>query len=100
LGYTLEATESALADLKQYQKANPRKAKKIKKQLGLLETQGPGYPSLGSKKMVGQTSADGCQIWQSDVERNTPAAGRIYWSYAQDDESTKIIRIHRIIDHP
>ncbi len=41
----------------------------------------PGYPGLHSHEITELSDRVGFRVWQSYIENNTPAAGRIYWAY-------------------
>jgi hypothetical protein len=41
----------------------------------------PRYPSLNSHEIDPLSRIAGFKIWQSYLENNTPAAGRIFWAY-------------------
>ena len=41
----------------------------------------PGFPSLHSHEISVLSDRVGFRVWQSYLENNTPAAGRIYWTY-------------------
>lgn len=41
----------------------------------------PFYPSLQTHEIDELSKRYGKRVWQSYLENNTPAAGRVYWSY-------------------
>lgn len=70
--------------------------KKIGKALRLLSSN-PQYPGLQSHEISALTKRYGCKVWQSYLENNTPAAGRIYWVYGP---GVKMITIIGLEPHP
>ena len=70
------ATLQALGAQRQY----APKLKRVKKALGLLQTD-PNYPSLHSHKYTSLAGANGEDLWDSYVENKTPSAWRVYWHY-------------------
>lgn len=40
----------------------------------------PFYPGLNTHEIPEMTKRYGTRVWQSYLENNKPAAGRIYWS--------------------
>ena len=41
----------------------------------------PRHPGLASHEISELSELHGTKIWQSYLENNTPAAGRIFWAY-------------------
>lgn len=41
----------------------------------------PFYPALNTHEIGEMSKRYGMKVWQSYLENNKPAAGRIYWSY-------------------
>ncbi len=77
-------------------KDEQRLYKKIGKALRLLSSN-PQYPGLQSHEISALTKRYGCKVWQSYLENNTPAAGRIYWVYGP---GVKMITIIGLEPHP
>ena len=70
--------------------------KKLVKALGYL-AENPRHNSLASHEIDALTAKYGLKIFQSYLENNTPAAGRIFWAYGPDK---KDITVPAIEPHP
>lgn len=57
--------------------------------LDVLRTEGPGHPSLRTKRYAGAEGigADGQPIYQSNAENGTPGAWRIRWQWGEPDDA-------------
>ena len=51
----------------------------------------PYYPSLNTHEITELSKRYGERVWQSYLENNTPAAGRIYWVYGPNKNDITII---------
>lgn len=74
-------------------KAN-KKEEKLYKQVGkamYLLSQNPRYPGLQSHEITSLSSRYGMKVWESYLENNTPAAGRIFWVYGPSQGDITII---------
>lgn len=74
-------------------KAN-KKEEKLYKQVGkaiYLLSQNPRYPGLQSHEITSLSSRYGMKVWESYLENNTPAAGRIFWAYGPSQGDITII---------
>lgn len=60
------------------------KLKKVRKALGLLQTN-PMYPGLHSHLYQQFPGLEKGKVWDSYVENRTPGAWRIYWMYGPDE---------------
>jgi hypothetical protein len=69
--------------------------KKWVKALGYL-SENPRHNSLASHEIDELTRKYGIKIFQSYLESNTPAAGRIFWAYGPDKETSRSRRSSRI----
>lgn len=69
--------------------------KKLVKALAFL-SQNPRHPGLASHEIDDLTRKYGMKIFQSYLENNTPAAGRLFWAYgpAQGDITVLAIEPH------
>lgn len=69
--------------------------KKLTKTLGFL-AQNPRHPGLASHEIGDLSRKYGIKIFQSYLENNTPAAGRLFWAYgpAQGDITVLAIEPH------
>jgi hypothetical protein len=70
--------------------------KKFLKALSLL-AQNPRHNSLQSHEIEVLSRRVGYKVWQSYLENNTPAAGRIFWGYGPEQGT---ITIFAIEPHP
>lgn len=66
--------------------------KKFVKALNLLRNN-PNHNSLSTHEIRPLTLRYGRKVWQSYVESNTPAAGRIFWTYGPLKKQITIIGI-------
>ena len=69
--------------------------KKLVKTLGFL-AENPRHNSLASHEIDGLTAKCGLKIFQSYLENNTPAAGRIFWAYGPENRISPCWRLNRI----
>jgi hypothetical protein len=60
------------------------KLKKVRKALGLLQTN-PTYPGLHSHLYQHFPGLEKDKVWDSYVENRTPGAWRIYWMYGPNE---------------
>jgi len=68
------------------------KLKKVRKCLGLLETN-PRHPGLKSHEYQSIQGANGEKVWEAYVENNTPAAWRVFWHYGPGKGAITIVAI-------
>ena len=66
--------------------------KKLVKALGFLSAN-PRHNSLASHEIDDLTRKYGFKIFQSYLENNTPAAGRLFWAYGPDQGDITILAI-------
>jgi hypothetical protein len=66
--------------------------KKLIKTLAFLSTN-PKHNSLASHEIDDLTRQYGIKIFQSSLENNTPAAGRIFWAYGPEPGEITILAI-------
>jgi hypothetical protein len=66
--------------------------KKFVKALGFLG-QNPRHPGLASHEIGDLTRQHGIKIFQSYLENNTPAAGRLFWAYGPDQGDITVLAI-------
>ena len=66
--------------------------KKLVKTLGLL-SENPRHNSLASHEIDALTAKYGIKIFQSYLENNTPAAGRIFWAYGPEKQDITVLAI-------
>ena len=66
--------------------------KKLVKALGYLEVN-PRHNSLESHEIVPLTRRYGIRVWQSYLENQTPAAGRIFWVYGPGKNEITILAV-------
>ena len=76
------------------QGVDTRKEARLYKQLGKamrLLSNDPRYPGLHSHEINSLTARYGMKVWESYLENNTPAAGRIFWVYGPNQGDITII---------
>ena len=66
--------------------------KKLVKALGYLQ-ENPRHNSLASNEIDDLTRKYGLKIFQSYLENNTPAAGRLFWAYGPDKGDITVLAI-------
>lgn len=66
--------------------------KKLVKVLGYLR-ENPRHNSLASHEIDDLTRRHGFKIFQSYLENNTPAAGRLFWAYGPDKGDITILAV-------
>lgn len=54
--------------------------KKVGKAMSLLSSN-PRHPGLESHEISSLSNRYGMKVWESYLENNTPAAGRLFWVY-------------------
>ncbi len=54
--------------------------KKVGKTMRML-SQNPRHPGLESHEISSLSKRYGMKVWESYLENNTPAAGRVFWVY-------------------
>ena len=65
---------------------------KLGKAFNLLANN-PKHPSLTSHEIQSLTKRYGLKVWESYLENNVPAAGRIFWVYVPNKNEITIIGI-------
>lgn len=96
MGLVLQLAEEAEAALERLEKTDAKKLKKVRKTLGLLETN-PRHPSLSTHKYESLTGPNGCAVFEAYVENNTPAAYRVFFYYGP---GKKTLTVFDITPHP
>ncbi len=66
--------------------------KKLVKTLNYL-SQNPRHNSLNCHEIDDLTRKYGLKIFQSYLENNTPAAGRLFWAYGPDPQDITVLAI-------
>ena len=66
--------------------------KKIGKALVLL-AKNPRYPGLKSHEITTLSHRYGQKVWESYLENQTPAAGRLFWTYGPGQGEITILAI-------
>ncbi len=66
--------------------------KKLVKALTFLG-QNPRHPGLRSHEIDDLTNKFGLKVFQSYLENNTPAAGRLFWAYGPDQGDITVLAI-------
>ena len=91
--FVLLYTPEAEKVIREIQRADSVKFKKIRKTLRLLEQEGPRYPGLHSHQYQSVPGPGGAPLWESYVENRTPGAWRMWWIYGPSDEQITIVTI-------
>jgi hypothetical protein len=73
-------------------KEEERFFKKLLKTLGYLQ-ENPRHNSLASHEIDDLTRRFGLKIFQSYLENNTPAAGRLFWAYGPEKGDITILAV-------
>ena len=73
-------------------KDEARDFKRLTKALGYLQAN-PRHPGLGTHEIEPLSRRHGFKIWQSYLENNTPAAGRLFWAYGPHRGEITILAI-------
>lgn len=66
--------------------------KKLGKALKNLASD-PRYPALNTHEISDLSRRYGMKVWQSYLENQTPAAGRIFWVYGPERQDITVIGI-------
>lgn len=66
--------------------------KRLAKAVVFLATN-PRHPGLQSHEIEPLSRRYGMKVWQSSLQNNSPAAGRIFWVYAPEKNDITIIGI-------
>jgi hypothetical protein len=84
-----------LISRKDKDKLDRREEKFLKKLSKILEylSQNPKHNSLSTHEIAVLTIRYGIKVWQSYLENNKPAAGRIFWVYGPGKNDITIIGI-------
>ena len=56
-----------------------------------LLSQNPRHPGLRSHEITSLSARYGMKVWESYLENNTPAAGRIFWAYGPEQGDITVI---------
>lgn len=94
--YELYFASEAEETLRELERMDAQKLKKVRRALGLLSLN-PRHPGLNSHKMVSVKAPGNKPVWESYVENSTPSAWRIFWHYGKEPGA---ITIFRISAHP
>ena len=73
-----------------------KKEERLYRQVGkamYLLAQNPRHPGLQSHEISALTARNGMKVWESYLENNTPAAGRLFWAYGPKPGDITIIGI-------
>lgn len=90
--YQLRQTAKAKAQLTALEQSDPVRAKKVKKTLGLIETN-IRHHSLQTHKFSDMAGANGEEVFEAYAENRTPAAFRVFFHYGPGQGVITIISI-------
>jgi hypothetical protein len=96
VAFRLTFTAEAASVLRDLTVENHPKLKKVRKALGLLETN-PRHPGLATHEFTSLAGPAGEKVFEAYVENRTPGAWRIFWYYGP---GPGMIRILNITPHP
>jgi hypothetical protein len=94
--FRLTFTPEAAAVLRELTAENQPKLRKVRKALGLLETN-PRHPGLATHEFTSLSGPGGEKVFEAYVENRTPGAWRVFWYYGPQPG---MIRILNITPHP
>lgn len=94
--FKLSFTPEAASVLKRLEADRDPKLKKVRKTLGLLETN-PRHPGLSTHEFTSLSGPAGEKVFEAYVEDQTPGAWRVFWYYGP---RPGMIRILNITPHP
>jgi hypothetical protein len=94
--FALSFTPEAASVLKRLESESNPRLKKVRKALGLLETN-PRHPGLATHEFRSLAGPAGEKVFEACVENRTPGAWRIFWYYGPHPG---MIRILNITPHP
>ena len=77
---------------RQLDRAEEKLFKKLVKALGYLQ-ENPRHNSLASHEIDDLTRKYGLKIFQSYLENDTPAAGRLFWAYGPDHGDITVLAV-------
>lgn len=94
--FRLTFTDEADQILKQLQKKKDPKLNKVRKTLGLMETN-LRHPGLQTHEFTSLSGPNGEKVFESYVENRTSGAWRVFWFYGP---KPGMIRVLNIAQHP
>lgn len=94
--FELSFTPEAASVLRKLEAEGHPKLKKVRKALGLLETN-PRHPGLATHEFTSLCGPAGEKVFEAYVENRTPGAWRIFWYYGP---GRGMIRVLNITPHP
>lgn len=93
--FKLSFTREAASVLEKLDAERDPKLKKVRKALGLLETN-PRHPGLATHEFTSLSGPAGEKVFEAYAENRTPGAWRIFWYYGPE---TGMIRVLNIAPH-
>ena len=94
--FRLTFTDEADRILKELQKNKDPKLNKVRKTLGLIETN-LRHPGLQTHEFTSLSGPNGEKVFESYVENRTSGAWRVFWFYGP---KRGMIRVLNIAQHP
>jgi len=95
MAFKLSFTDEAKGQLESL-KSDPKKLKKVRKCLGMVETD-PKHPGLRSHKYSQMKSDDNKGVFESYVEKHSTGVWRVFWIYGPESIE---ITVKSITGHP
>jgi hypothetical protein len=90
--FKLTFTPEATSVLKKIEAEDHPKLKKVRKTLGLLETN-PRHPGLGTHEFRSLTGPAGEKVFEAYVENRTPGAWWVFWFYGPEPGTIRVLNI-------
>jgi hypothetical protein len=94
--FRLRFPDEAQLVLKELEKKEDPKLKKVRRTLGLMETN-LRHPGLETHEFTSLTGPGGEKVFESYVENQTPRAWRVFWYHGP---KRGMIRVLNIMPHP
>jgi mRNA-degrading endonuclease RelE of RelBE toxin-antitoxin system len=92
VAFTLKLTREAEEQLAQLDRSDRKKARKVRKTLGYLETN-PRHPGLRTHKYDTLSGTAGFEVFEAYVENQTPGAYRVFFSYGPGENQITVLAI-------
>jgi hypothetical protein len=92
VSFQLSFTREAASVLEKLRASKDPKLKRVRKALGLLETN-PRHPGLATHEFTSLSGPAGEKVFEAYVENRTPGAWRIFWYYGPDPGTIRVLNI-------
>lgn len=85
-----EDAERIIAGLVKGRKADPARAKKVRKAIDFLAADA-SHPSLHTHRYENLDAVFGVKIWESYIENKTPASWRMWWFFGPGTDQITVV---------